>query len=119
MDKIIVEVLEELKNYLNRFIPGVNEMIINYKNNNEEQALSTLPYAIEGLQWIMEVIDKTKIYFVEEIDNDIIKDLNKSYKDMIYALEKDDYSMFFHIMESDVLNFVSGIYNRLKYLKIG
>jgi hypothetical protein len=115
MDNIIEEVLQELKTYLKRFIPGVNEMILNYKGNNEEKAMKTLPYAIEGLQWIMEVVDKTNIFLMEKDGSKEINELNKSYKEMIIALENNDYIQFFNIMEKDVLSFIYKIDDRLNY----
>ena len=91
------EALVMLNGYLDRLIPGIDEMVNNFYEGNESFALEKLTVICDGLQWSLRVLNVTKdvIELGDKVDS-----LVEQFNSIVEALENEDY-----ILVSDLFNY--------------
>jgi len=86
MEQIVYESLTELKGYLLRLIKGIEDAVNYFRSQREDEGLKLLIPIIEGMQWSIEVVFKTKSVFeTNGTDIDEEKTINL-LKELVEAL---------------------------------
>jgi len=94
------EYIDKLKKY------GILKLINDVQGGNEEEALTLIPVIADGLQWIIEVIEKTKDIQFEKIDtNKLLGNL----EEINTALENEDYILMSDIFEFEIFEELNSI----------
>ncbi|MBS4538140.1 hypothetical protein GOQ27_06680 [Clostridium sp. D2Q-11] len=103
-DNIVNESLYSLDKYLDRLIPGIEEIIKCFSEDKEGEALKLLIEAIEGINWCIKVVILTKptleTYDIE-VDEKKIKDLLLEFEN---ALKNEDYVYVNDLLEYEMLD---------------
>lgn len=85
---------------------GILKLINDVQGGNEEEALTLIPLIADGLQWIIEVVEKTKNVQIEKIN---IDGLLENFEEINTALENNDYILMSDIFEFEVLEELNNI----------
>lgn len=88
------EVLGTALEYIERVLPGVEEIIECFQTGREDKATSMMIELIEGMQWLIQAIDgTTDLQGEHSIDtsqiNSILNQLVEAYENMDYVLLSD------------------------------
>ncbi|WP_069650363.1 hypothetical protein [Caloranaerobacter ferrireducens] len=100
---IVYEALETLYDYSFRLIDGINAAVEDFREQREDKGLEILPQIIEGLQWAIEVVFRTKYVLQEyeiEIEEEEIKDL---LNELLDAVENQDYVLISDLLEYEII----------------
>lgn len=100
---IVYEALESLYDYSFRLIDGINVVVEDFRQQREDKGLKILPQIIEGLQWAIEVVFRTKYVFKEygiEIEEEEIKNL---LNELLDAVENQDYVLISDLLEYEII----------------
>ena len=85
-----IEIIVTLNDYLNKLIPGINDMVNHFYEGNES-------FALEKLKWCIRVLNITE----DILDlNDEVETLGENFTSIVEALENEDY-----ILVSDLFNY--------------
>ncbi|ARC85327.1 hypothetical protein U732_1470 [Clostridium argentinense CDC 2741] len=85
---------------------GILKLINSIQGGNEEEALTLIPLIADGLQWIIEVVEKTKDIQIEKINTD---KLLENLGEINTALENEDYILMSDIFEFEILEELNSI----------
>lgn len=92
-----LEVLNTAKEYIEKLISGINEVVGYIQSGKEKQAIEMIPLIAEGIGYIIDVIEVLNI----EIDKDkTIGNLNGQLGEIVDGIENNDY-----ILIADILNY--------------
>lgn len=118
MEKIYIETLLELEKY-NQKLTLASEDIVNLlREQREDKALGLFISAIDGFNWVLEVISYTK-FILEEYDfiGDF-ENINEIFKEMIEALQNQDYVLLGDLIEYEMVPFLKDIQSTLDKINI-
>lgn len=100
MERILVETMQSLGEYLPRMVNGCREITNNLQVGNEATALSQMPQFVEGLQWIFEAITGIqKNGLLHEID---FGSLQEYFNGVVNSLEIKDYVLLADLLEYEI-----------------
>jgi hypothetical protein len=103
MDNKTIETYREFVNYNRKLMPAVEKTVEHFRAQREDKALSLLIPVIEGLQWIVEVVLKTKDTLRDYGVNVLECNVNNTLKELTGALENQDYVLLGDLLEYEVL----------------
>ncbi|WP_461613059.1 hypothetical protein [Clostridium sp. Marseille-QA1073] len=85
---------------------GILKLINDVQEGNEEEALTLIPLIADGLQWVIEVVEKTKDMQIEKINtNKLLENLGE----INTALENEDYILMSDIFEFEIFEELNSI----------
>ncbi len=93
------EIFESLKEYLTRFLNGLNDIVKWLHQGEDLKALGNMLYVVEGLEWISEVMILTKT--VHGIDIELNK-INLTLLELNEALLDKDTIFIADILEYEI-----------------
>ena len=115
--EIMYEALNELNSYLARLNKGINDAVEYFRSEKEDEGIKLLIQIIEGLQWSMEVVFKTKPILEEygiNLDEGQLKEL---FKELISGLENKDYILIADLLEYEILELIRSWQEGLKKMQ--
>ena len=90
------EILITAKNYMERLIPGIDNISEKFING-EKEAMEDLLDVVEGIQYI------SKVLKLIEIKENIIEFLNSYLNEIINAIENEDYILIGDLMKYELI----------------
>lgn len=100
------EILITARNYMERLIPGIDNISEKFIND-ENEAMKDLLDGIEGIQYV------AKVLTLIEIDVNIIESLNSYLNEIISAIENEDYILVGDLIKYEVIPVLSEVKNIL------
>ncbi|MGV8145777.1 MAG: hypothetical protein ACLKAK_03590 [Alkaliphilus sp.] len=102
-DKIMYEALETLREYLPKLIAGIKTTIDYFRENREDEGTKLLVQVIDGIQWSVEVVSKTKIILMQYeiiIDDSKLSEILGEFEE---ALRNKDYVLIADLLEYEII----------------
>lgn len=99
-DKLMVESLSTAREFNLKLIHELEKFVDSLERDSVNEALIVLPDIIEGLEWIIQVINFTKDVQKETID---VIELNQNLSEMSDALENEDYVLLADITNYEII----------------
>ena len=94
-----LELYDSLKNYIINLESGINKIIEKIHTGNENEFLSMIVDAVDGIDWTIKAIYLTQNHHdIKEVDK-----LNNILQEAINGLENNDYIFVADIFEYEVL----------------
>lgn len=95
------ETLLEANNYIKNILNGIDYIVENFLAGREDLALNSFVNFVDGMKWLMEVIDLTKEVLDQlEIEFPVQDKVLAILNEMIEAFENRDY-----VLVGDLLNY--------------
>jgi len=94
------EVIESIKEYLNRLIPGIEETVVLLRMADDNKAMKNLTDIFEGLDWLLQASYLTADVIPETID---IASVNSLMKEISEGMENSDYVIVADLFEYEIL----------------
>ncbi len=94
------EVIESLREYLPKLHNGLAYILDKYRTGHVEQADSAMPDAIEGLKWVVDVME---IIYPEEMH---MESLNETFGSLLDAMENKDVGTIADVIEFEIFDLV-------------
>lgn len=95
-----LEVIVSIKEYLDRFIPGVEDTIKLLRMSDDSKALENLDMIFEGIDWLTEAYMLTADVSGELLD---IRSFNAILKEIAETLENQDYILLADLLEYELV----------------
>jgi|GEM_PF-1989663 len=106
MEKV-KEVIINCNEYIDKLKEdGILKLINGIQGGNEEESLTLIPLIADGLQWVIEVVEKTKDMQIEKIN---INKLLENLEEINTALENEDYILMSDIFEFEIFEELNSI----------
>lgn len=103
-NNIINESLNSLNEYLDKLIPGIENIVDYFSKDNEGEALKLLIEAIEGINWCLEVVILTKPT-LEKYNIEINeKNIRKILLEFEQALQNEDFVYVSDLLEYELID---------------
>ncbi|NBI07364.1 hypothetical protein [Senegalia massiliensis] len=103
-NNIINESLNSLNEYLDKLIPGIENIVDHFSKDNEGEALKLLIEAIEGINWCLEVVILTKPT-LEKYNIEINeKNIRKILLEFEQALQNEDFVYVSDLLEYELID---------------
>lgn len=115
-NNIYLESLETAYEYIPKLRNGIDRYIslYNCSNSMTKDIIELLKMIIEGLNWVIIVMDKCKHVFIEhgmEIDEDEIKTI---IKELLESIDNNDENLTLEIFEHEILCMLDGWYENIE-----
>jgi Zn-dependent oligopeptidase len=115
-EDIYLEALQSTYDYIPRLIKGINEYIKLYNSNDNmtEEMIKPLQMIFDGLNWVIDVIDKCKHVFKDydiEVDGN---EINTIMKELIESIENDDDNLVSEILRYEILDVLDKLYKNVE-----
>lgn len=106
------EMIITLNDYLDKLIPGIEDMVNAFYEGNDKYACDKLSLITDGLQWCMRVIEATKD--ITKL-TDETEQLAEHFNTIVEGLENEDF-----ILVADIFNYeVNDILKSIKENLVG
>lgn len=105
------EVIESIKAYLSRLIPGVENTVNLLRITGEDGVLEDLSDIFEGLEWLIEAVALTTDAVEEPLD---ISGVTAILPEMLDSLENTDYVVLADLLEYEIMPILVDWFERLK-----
>ena len=116
-EQLIVETMEEARNYVSRFLDGLDSIVESFLKGREDLAFRDYPHFIEGIGWLMEVLRLTEPYCTARgLKFGSLYQVNQILAEMVEALENRDYVVVGDLMNYEIKPIVEGWNEKLKSL---
>ncbi|NLK62432.1 MAG: hypothetical protein GX287_03180 [Fusobacteria bacterium] len=103
-ERLFIESFREMETYIENFVNGVDRIVDLLAKDSQHEAMNMVVDAVEGLEWIYNVLYKFKINYnniFEKINlQELFEDFQYNLEELLECLEKKD-----DIMLSDILEY--------------
>jgi hypothetical protein len=114
--QLMIETLEEMKNYIPKVLEAINGMVRNFQTDNEQDGIKVFGPFTEGIQWILEALSLTKDLQQESGMDIDITDINNTLKEMLEGWENGDYILISDLLEYEIYPLLKKWYEELQKL---
>jgi len=97
------EMRDSLQEYMNRFIPGMQKIVLWFQQGEEQKALEGMVDVVEGLAWICEAISLTQELYSTPIN---IEGINEFLIQLNDGLVESDSILMADILEYEIIPIV-------------
>lgn len=95
-----IEALKTADKYMDNLKNGINSIVEKFQDGHESDALHLLPLAIDGLQWMTQVMTLTKDVQIGSVD---LSKFNEKLNEIVEAIENEDYILVGDLFEYEIL----------------
>ncbi len=106
-----IEALKTADEYLDNLEKGIINVFELIQEGNEQQGIKTIPQIADGMDWVSQVIEKTREVQEEEIR---IGDINEYLEQIIEALENEDYILVGDLFNYEILPIMERAHKEIK-----
>ena len=108
------EQLEALKTadvYMDNLKGGIINIAEAIQEGKEQEAINIIPQVVDGMQWIIDVIELTKSVQKEKIK---LEEINEHIEEMIEAFENEDFSLVGDLFNYEILPILEEAHKQIK-----
>ncbi|OQY06618.1 MAG: hypothetical protein B6I28_06190 [Fusobacteriia bacterium 4572_132] len=114
---LLLESLQEVNIYIDKLKLGI-ESILNYlSNNNEKEAMELIIQAINGLEWIYDILDSVEklaaVKYNEKSFGDVFLKYENILSEILDSLENKDFIMLSDLLEFEIGDIMDEIKEKL------
>jgi uncharacterized protein YicC (UPF0701 family) len=95
-----IEAMQTASEYIENVIAGVNSAVEKFQAGEESEGSNLVAALVDGLDWLFQVIVRTREIQEEPIETD---EMNEKLKELIEAFENGDYILVGDLLEYEVL----------------
>lgn len=106
-----IEALQTANEYMNNLKNGIVNLANMIQEGREQEAINVIPQVVDGIQWVVQVIDLTKEVQKNEIG---YEGLNEHLEEIIEALENEDYILVGDLFNYEILPILENIHEGIK-----
>lgn len=100
--QLMIETLEEMRNYIPNVLQAINGMVKSFQTDNEQEGIKVFNPFAEGMQWILEALSLTQT-LQKELDMDIdIAQIEHPIGEMLEGWENGDYILISDLLEYEI-----------------
>lgn len=100
-EELVKETLESLTDYLPRLIIGCQKIAEQFHSADEATAMQSLPNALEGLEWVIQVVSELQKFGVlAEFD---LARITSHFPELESALVNRDYILIGDLLEYEIV----------------
>lgn len=114
--QLMIETLEEMKNYIPKVLDAITGMVRNFQTDNEQDGIKVFDPFTEGIQWILEALSLTKDLQQELVMDIDITEINNTLKEMLEGWENGDYILISDLLEYEIYPLLKKWYEELQKL---
>ncbi|WP_017752665.1 hypothetical protein [Clostridium tyrobutyricum] len=106
-----IEALKTADEYMNNLKNGISSIVEKFQSGNESEALNILPLAIDGLQWMAQVMTLTRD--VQKGDLNLVE-FNEKLEEIVEAIQNEDYVLVGDLFEYEILPILENTHTVIK-----
>ena len=106
-----IEALKTADKYMYNLKKGIQSVVEKFQGGMENDALNLLPFVIDGLQWMAQVITLTKDVQKGEIN---LFKFNSKLKEVVEAIENEDYVLIGDLFEYEIIPMLEDTHKVIK-----
>ncbi|APF23638.1 hypothetical protein [Clostridium butyricum] len=108
------EALRTVDEYLYKLKDGINNISSLIQEGKEQESFNLIAQVADGLQWINEAFDATKLYHHDELS---LENTNQFIEEISEALENEDYILVSDIFKYEITPIIEELQlNMKKYI---
>lgn len=114
---LLLESLQEVNLYIDKLKLGIESILDYLSNNNEKAAMELIIQAINGLEWIYNILDSVEklaaVKYNEEYFGDIFVKYENILSEILDSLENKDFIMLSDLLEFEIGDIMDEIKRKL------
>ncbi len=116
-EKLLLESLQEVNIYIDKLKLGVESIVDYLSNNNEKEAMELIVQAINGLEWIYNILDSVEklaiVNYNEASFGDVFLKYENILSEILDSLENKDFIMLSDLLEFEIGDIMDEIKEKL------
>ncbi|AVQ37356.1 hypothetical protein C7M56_01175 [Clostridium botulinum] len=104
------ESLRTASEYIGNLKIGIINSAENFQSGDENKALESIPLIVDGIDWLIQIVELTKDIHKSEISLD---ELNEKLKEIIEAVENSDFILVGDLFQYELMPIIDEIEKKI------